>query len=64
MYLSRGKEIHHMGYALPAGTAIWPVVTAFSAAGLGPWVQYGRWGTINTAGAGCVHTRGGPHLRR
>ena len=37
----------------PSGNQIWPVVNAFSAAGLGPWVQYGRWGTINTPGSGC-----------
>lgn len=42
-----------MGYALPTGTPIWNVVTAFSQAQLGPWVQYGRWGTLGTAGAGC-----------
>ena len=42
-----------MGYALPPGTDVWKTVTAFTAAGLGDFVQTGRWGTINTPGA-CV----------
>ena len=53
VYYEKGYEVHHMGYALPAGTPIWNVVTAFTDAGLGPWVQYGRWGTIEQQGSGC-----------
>lgn len=53
VYLEKGYEIHHMGYVLPTGTPIWTVVENFQAAGLGTYVQWGRWGTIDTAGAGC-----------
>ena len=53
VYLRHGLSIHHMGYELPAGAQVWDVVTAFTAAGLGPAVQWGRWGTIDTASGGC-----------
>ena len=53
VYLRHGLSIHHMGYELPPGTQVWDTVTAFMAAGLGPAVQWGRWGTIDTAGGGC-----------
>ena len=40
-----------MGYEI--GTEpIWPVVEAFAAAGLGPAVQWGRWGAEDHGG-GC-----------
>ena len=40
-----------MGYAI--GTEpVWPVVEAFTAAGLGPAVQWGRWGQEDHGG-GC-----------
>lgn len=52
VYLDKGKEIHHMGYAI--GTApVWPVVEAFTAAGFGSAVQWGRWGEEDTPGGGC-----------
>lgn len=53
VYLSKGFEIHHMGYVLPAGFQIWDVVTSFTAAGLGPAVQWGRWGAEEHPGSGC-----------
>lgn len=54
VYLRRGYEVHHMGYVLPSSAGqVWDTVTAFTAAGLGEAVQWGRWGTIDTAGAGC-----------
>ena len=42
-----------MGYVLPAGTQVWDVVQAFQAVGLGPAVQWGRWGTEEHPGSGC-----------
>lgn len=53
VYLAKGYEVHHMGYELPRGTAIWPVVSSFTAAGLGEAVQWGRWGVPDQPGAGC-----------
>ena len=53
VYLAKGFEIHHMGYVLPAGVPVWPVVVNFTAAGLGPAVQWGRWGDLNKPGSGC-----------
>jgi len=53
VYLQKGYEVHHMGYALPRGNQIWTTVQAMVSAGLGTVVQSGRWGTINTQGAGC-----------
>lgn len=56
IYLERGYVTHHMGYNLPQSAGqIWPVVQAFTA-GCGAnctAVQWGRWGTIDTPGAGC-----------
>lgn len=51
VYLTKGYEVHHMGYVVPS--PIWPVVQAFSAAGLGPAVQWGRWGVPDQPGSGC-----------
>lgn len=53
VYLARGFEIHHMGYALPPGPQVWDVVARFQQAGLGAPVQWGRWGTLHKPGAGC-----------
>ena len=53
VFLKKGIEVHHMGYDLPAGVAVWPVVESFVAAGLGPAVQWGRWGALNKPGSGC-----------
>ena len=54
VYMRRGYEVHHMGYVLPLSAGqVWSTVTAFAAAGLGEAVQWGRWGVIDTAGAGC-----------
>ena len=53
VYLARGFEVHHVGFELPAGTAVWPVVEAFQAAGLGQPVQWGRWGVTDQPGSGC-----------
>jgi hypothetical protein len=53
VYAAKGFEIHHQGYALPKGVAVWPVVEAAASAGIGPPVQWGRWGDINRPGSGC-----------
>ena len=53
VYLAHGQEIHHMGYALPDGVDIWPVIEKFEAAGLGLATQWGRWGEINKPDSGC-----------
>ena len=53
VYLQKGFEIHHQGYVLPRGVAVWPVVEAAAGAGIGRPVQWGRWGEINKPGSGC-----------
>ena len=60
VYLARGFEVHHVGFELPAGTAVWPVVEAFQAAGLGQPVQWGRWGINQDLGAMRTWTRKQP----
>jgi len=52
VYLHKGLEVHHMGYEVGAAP-VWPVVEAFTAAGLGGAVQWGRWGKEDTASGGC-----------
>ena len=53
VYLLKGFEVHHMGYRLPANVSIWSIVEAFTAALLGPPVQWGRWGVEDTNSGGC-----------
>ena len=51
VYNKRGKEVHHMGYAVDE--PIWPLIERIEDSGLGQAVQWARWGTINKPGSGC-----------
>ena len=53
VYLLKGVEVHHMGYVLPARLDVWAVTQSLTAAGLGPAVQWGHWGTYGQSGSGC-----------
>lgn len=53
VYEKYGYVVMHMGYLLPKGVSIWPVVKKLEAAGLGKAVQWARWGTLNQPGSGC-----------
>jgi hypothetical protein len=52
VYVKKGLEVHHQGYEIGV-SPIWPVVEAFSAAGLGDAVQWGRWGAEDHGGGAC-----------